>query len=205
MRSSPSDALPTQQDRTEVVSVRLRHELTEMGPRRVPTTGVVVLAAYTFECSRLIDGHRARTILILVVRILHSCAQSREAVRLPGPHGRFGLRRGQIMHRDFRCWEVRQDHIGYAKYAGTQEGEGEEGTEGKSGVLSAVTDWVDSKMNCVLVLCHPSVRLVPLPRPGYALSRSTSLTATTIVVSPIHSTGVIMPSRKQRMAARTAA
>ena len=57
--------------------------LTEMTPRGVTTSTVVVRAAHTFERRRLVDRHRRRAVLVLVGRvgIVDGRALSRKFVR----------------------------------------------------------------------------------------------------------------------------
>lgn len=78
-------------------ALKVKRWLTEVGARRVSAARVVVRAADALERRCLVDGHRARAILVFMIWVLHRRAQRREAVRLAAAIRGLGLGRREVV------------------------------------------------------------------------------------------------------------
>ncbi len=77
--------------------------LTEVTPRWVSTTTVVIFTCYTLEGGSLVYGYGRAPILVLHIRVFDGCTESRETVGFTGTARRFGLGCRKIMtyNREF--------------------------------------------------------------------------------------------------------
>jgi len=57
---------------------------TKMTASRIPRASIVVLATHALEGCCLVNWHTRRPILVLLARIIDSCASGREMVRPTG-------------------------------------------------------------------------------------------------------------------------